>query len=86
MARVDKEINHAVTKLRHYRVEHSDVRPPNVPWNSEGENIMLVDFQRSKILKRVPPLQDISLNLKRMRDHLNEGVSCGYLSSWSTTP
>lgn len=71
---LDKETALAVAKLRCHGVEHHDV-----VWNSEGGNIMLVDFERSEILKRVPPLQEISPNLKRKRRHLNEGVSCGYL-------
>jgi hypothetical protein len=53
---INVETTRAVTKLQCYGVEHRDVRPPNVLWNSEGGNIMLVDFERSEILKRAPGL------------------------------
>jgi hypothetical protein len=43
-------------KLLHYRVEHNDVRAPNVLWNSASGKVMLVDFERSKILRRAPAL------------------------------
>lgn len=39
------ETSCAVIKLRFYGVEHHNVRPPNVLWNSECGNIMLVDFE-----------------------------------------
>ena len=53
---IDVEINRAVIKLRYYRVEHRDVRSPNVLWNIEGGKVILVDFERSKVLDRVPIL------------------------------
>jgi serine/threonine protein kinase len=31
-------------------VEHRDVRPPNVLWNPEIKNVVLVDFERLEIL------------------------------------
>ena len=74
---INEETTCAVTKLRYHGVEHHDVRPPNVLWNSEGGNVMLVDFERSEILKRAPALQEISPNLKRRRLHSNEEVSSG---------
>ena len=72
------ETSCAVTKLRCHGVEHHNVRPPNVLWISEGGNIMLVDFERSEILKRAPALQEISPNIKR-RHYSNKGGSCSYL-------
>ncbi|KAH6667181.1 hypothetical protein B0J14DRAFT_629544 [Halenospora varia] len=45
------ETSGAVTKMRGCGVEHRDVRPPNVLWNPEIRNVMLVDFERSEILK-----------------------------------
>jgi serine/threonine protein kinase len=36
-----------------FGVEHRDVRPPNVLWNTEGPKVMLVDFERSEILNQV---------------------------------
>jgi hypothetical protein len=67
-------------KLLHYGVEHHDVRPPNVLRSSGDGKVMLVDFERSEILKRAPALQELSPN-KRRRIHSNEGVSCSRLSA-----
>jgi hypothetical protein len=53
---INKETTCAVTKLQYHGVEHCDVQPPNVLWNSEGGNVMLVDLEQSEILKRVPAL------------------------------
>jgi hypothetical protein len=72
---INEETTHVVTKLRCHGVEHCDVRPLNVLWNSHGESIMLVDFEWSEILKRALALQEISPN-KRRRLHSNEGTSC----------
>ena len=73
---IEVETTRAVTKLLHYGVEHCDVRPPNVLWHPESRKVMLVDFERSEILKRLPILREISPNLKRKRLHSNEGTSC----------
>jgi hypothetical protein len=37
-----EETAYTVTKLLHHRVEHSDVRPPNVVWNPNGGKVMLI--------------------------------------------
>jgi hypothetical protein len=76
---IDKETALVVAELRYHGVEHNDVRPPNVLWNSEGGNIMLIDFERSEILKRVSSLWEISPNLKRRRLHSKERIPLGYL-------
>jgi len=47
------ETSEAVTKMLGCGVEHRDVQPPNVLWNTEGRKVMLVDFERSEILKQV---------------------------------
>ena len=60
-----EETTRAVTQLRYHGVEHGDLRSPNVLWNPEGRKIMLVDFERSEILKQMPVLQEISPNRKR---------------------
>jgi serine/threonine protein kinase len=39
----------AVTKLLNRGVEHRDIRPPNLLWNPEIRNVVLVDFERSEI-------------------------------------
>ena len=70
------ETYHAVTKLRCHGVEHRDVRWPNVLWNPERRKVMLIDFERSEILKRGPGLQEISPNLKRKRLQSEEGTLC----------
>jgi hypothetical protein len=47
-------------------VEHRDVRPPNVLWNPEIRNVVLVDFERS---------QETSRNRKRKHFHcLSDGT------------
>jgi hypothetical protein len=70
------ETNWAVAKLRDCGVEHGDVRPPNVLWNPETRNVVLVDFERSEILKQVPILQEISPNQKRKRLHPTDKTLC----------
>jgi hypothetical protein len=60
-------------------VEHCDVRPPNVLWNPEIKNVVLVDFEHSEILK-VPVLQETSPNRKRKYLHFAPEASCRSLS------
>jgi len=71
------ETSTAVTKILGCGVEHGDVRPPNVLWNTESRNVLLVDFERSEILKQVQVLQKISPNRKRKHLHLDSEASCG---------
>lgn len=61
----DEETTRAVTKLRYHGVDHCDVRSPHVLWNPEVGKVMLVDLERSKILKQMPVLQQISPDRKR---------------------
>jgi hypothetical protein len=75
------ETSAAVTKILDCGVEHRDVRPPNVLWNPEIENVVLVDFERSEILKRVSVLQEGSPNRKRKHLHLDPEASCRSLSN-----
>jgi hypothetical protein len=74
------ETSRAVTKLLGCGVEHRDVRPPNVLWNPEIRNVVLVDFERSEILKRVAVLQETSPNRKRKHLHFDPDASCRNLS------
>ena len=74
------EISEAVTKLLHCGVEHHDVRPPNVLWNPETRNVVLVDFERSEILKQASVLQETSPNRKRKQLHLDLKASYRSLS------
>ena len=71
------ETSGAVTKIFDCGVEHRDVRPPNVLWNPEIRNVVLVDFERSQILKQVQVLQETSPNRKRKHLHLDLEASCG---------
>ena len=68
---MDLETTCAVTKLRCHSLDHCDVRPPNVLWNSEMRRIMLVDFEQSDILTCASALQELSLNLKLERLHFD---------------
>jgi hypothetical protein len=63
------ETGGAVKKMLDCGVEHRDVRPPNVLWNPEIRNMVLVDFERSEILKQVSVLQETSPNRKRKQLH-----------------
>jgi hypothetical protein len=74
------ETSGAVTKMLGCGVEHRDVRPPNVLWNTEGRKVMLVDFERSEILKQVPVLQETSPNRKRKYLYFDLEASCRSLS------
>jgi hypothetical protein len=74
------EASRAVTKMLDCGVEHRDVRPPNVLWNTEIRNVVLVDFERSEILKQVSVLQETSPNRKRKHLHLDPEASCRSLS------
>jgi hypothetical protein len=74
------ETSRAVTKMLDYGVEHRDIRPPNVLWNPEIRNVVLIDFERSEILKQVSVLQETSPNRKRKHLRLDPGVSCRSLS------
>ena len=71
------EISGVVTKIFNYRVEYHNIRLPNVLWNPEIRNVVLVDFERSQILKQVQVLQEISPNRKRKHLHLDLEASCG---------
>lgn len=62
---LDLETARAAAALRDRGVEHCDVRPPNVLWDTENSRVMLVDFERSTILKRASILHEVSPNRKR---------------------
>ena len=53
------------------RVEHRDVQSPNVLLNAEIRNMVLVDFERSEILKQLPVLQETLPNQKRKNHHFD---------------
>jgi hypothetical protein len=70
------ETSWAVTKLLSCGVKHRDVQLPNVLWNTEIRNVLLVDFEHSEILKQAPVLQETSPNWKRKHLHFNLDLSC----------
>ncbi|RFU32574.1 hypothetical protein B7463_g3766, partial [Scytalidium lignicola] len=70
------ETSEVATKLLNCGVEHRDIRPPNVLWNPEIRNVVLVDFERSEILKQMPILQEISPNRKRKHLPPANKISC----------
>jgi len=75
------ETSRAVTKMLDCGVEHRDVRPQNVLWNPEIRNVVLIDFERSEILKQESVLQETSPNRKRKHLHLAPEASCRSLSN-----
>jgi hypothetical protein len=64
-ADIDLETARAAAILRDRGVEHRDVRPPNVLWNTENRRVMLVDFERSVVLKCGSIFHEVSPNRKR---------------------
>ncbi|CZT13877.1 uncharacterized protein RCO7_00684 [Rhynchosporium graminicola] len=74
------ETSEAVTKLLNCGMEHHDIRPPNVLWNPETRNVVLVDFERSEIIKQDSVLQETSPNRKRKHLHVAPRVSYRGLS------
>lgn len=70
-----------VAKILDYGVEYGDVRPPNVLWNPEIGNLVLIDFERSKILRRIPALQEMSPNRKRKHVYIQYEELCPKLSN-----
>ncbi len=74
------ETSRAVTKMLSCGVEHRDVRLQNVLWNPEIRNVVLIDFERSEVLKQLPVLQETSPNRKRKHLHFDPDASCRSLS------
>jgi hypothetical protein len=64
------ETSRAVTKILDYGVEYRNIRPPNILWNPEIRNVVLVNFERSEISKQMEALQETSPNRKRKHLHL----------------
>ncbi|KAI9841265.1 MAG: hypothetical protein M1837_000801 [Sclerophora amabilis] len=66
--RLEEETQRSEEALVHERVLHEDVRGPNVLWSSELQRVMLVDFERSSIIKSEPSktLQQIAPNATKL--------------------
>ncbi|RDL30224.1 Uncharacterized protein BP5553_10502 [Venustampulla echinocandica] len=79
------ETSRAVAELLNCGVEHRDVRAPNVLWNPGTRNVVLVDFERSEILKRVSVLQETSPNRKRRHLYFDPDDISSPLASRSFT-
>jgi hypothetical protein len=47
------ETSRAVIKILDYRVEYRNIQPPNILWNPEIRNIVLVNFEHLEILKHM---------------------------------
>lgn len=65
----------AVNELRQHGVDHRNARRPNVLWNEENGRVMMIDFERSRVVEngRGRVLGEISEN-RRGREGL-KGVS-----------
>jgi hypothetical protein len=74
------EMSRAVTKMLSCGVEHCDVQLQNVLWNPEIRNVVLIDFERSEVLKQLPVLQETSPNQKQKHLHFDPDASCRSLS------
>ena len=63
------EITRAVTAVHEAGILHRDVRMPNVLWNDELKQPMLIDFERAIIVKAVsrPALLSLATSKKRKR-------------------
>jgi hypothetical protein len=75
------ETSVAVTKILSCGMEYRDIRLPNILWNPESRNIVLVDFERSEILKQAQVLQEISPNRKQKHLYLDPKALCQNLSA-----
>jgi hypothetical protein len=76
------EMSMAVTKIMDYGVEHRDIWLPNVLWNPEIKNIVLVDFECLEILKQVQVLKEILPNRKRKHLYFYSGASYRRPKAW----
>jgi len=50
------ETSGVVIKMLDCGVEHRNIWPPNVLWNPEIRNVVLVDLERLEILKQIEAL------------------------------
>ena len=52
-----------IHEIRKAGVEQGDERDPNFLWNEEIQRLVLIDFERAKLLQQVPlPLRDTTMN------------------------
>ena len=62
---LDREIERSNKEIRALGVQHLDLRPENVLWNAELGRALIIDFHRSKLIRR--PAPGPSKSLKRSR-------------------
>lgn len=48
---LEGEIRRSVDEIHGERVEHNDVREPNILWNAERGRAMLIDLKHSRLLR-----------------------------------
>lgn len=61
-------VKSALAEIRNLGVFHNDVRPANALWNEESGRVLMIDFERSKVIRRPTDA------LKRTRESTDESV------------
>ena len=74
---IEEEVKRSFVEVRQEGVVHGDKREPNMLWNEERQRVMVVDFDRARILPAARHKQVLKvLNGKRKREDLwNGGAS-----------
>jgi hypothetical protein len=64
---LEGEIRRSVDEIHGEGAELNDVREPNILWNAERGRAMLIDLERSRLLRpgSLQPFQELSPNRKR---------------------
>ena len=81
---IEEEVKRSFAELRQEGVVHGDKREPNMLWNEERQRVMVVDFDRARILPARHKQVLKVLNGKRKREELWNGgagkrVRCQYI-------
>ena len=70
--KIEREILQSDIEIRQRGVIHGDLRVPNILWNTELGRVMLIDFERSIVMKHrsqkrtSEALLDVSPNKRRL--------------------
>ncbi|KAF2690363.1 hypothetical protein K458DRAFT_427117 [Lentithecium fluviatile CBS 122367] len=62
-----KPVDYSARAIHNLGVLHKDLEPRNILWNEETGRVMVIDFERAKVVKSRTVLGVISLNRKRKR-------------------
>lgn len=62
-----REIERSNKEIRALGVQHLDLRPDNVLWNAELGRALIIDFHRSKLIRRPAPKSSKSLKRSRSK-------------------